>query len=184
MRIGRPWWSPALERCAAQLRPASRIFGLRAMTRSSRLGLSCYVVTSSRGAFPLPGRDASLVVSFRMAPAKTNPGLSISAPAHCEKRPLPTLLCVVRPSWWSLDGCCRTYKASFHAAGAPGAPDLRLLAAVARESSSRVEQVSCGERISRCVSRATRRALIFGLTEGPPLQQIDNYRQHGARRCR
>ena len=104
--------------------------------------------------------------------------------AHCEKRPLPTLLCVVRPSWWSLDGCCRTYKASFHAAGAPGAPDLRPLAAVARESSSRVEQVSCGERISRCVSRATRRALIFGLTEGPPLQQIDNYRQHGARRCR
>ena len=59
------------------------------------------------------------------------------------------------PSLLASDGCCRTNKASFHAAGAPAAPALRPLAAVARESSSRVEQVSCGERISRCVSTAT-----------------------------
>ena len=51
------------------------------------------------------------------------------------------------PSLLASDGYCRTNKASFHAAGAPAALALRPLAAVARESSSRVDQVSCRERV-------------------------------------
>ena len=89
------------------------------------------------------------------------------------------------PSLLASDGCCRTNKASFHAAGAPAAPALRPLAAVARESSSRVDQVSCRERVFFSpVSRATRTGLSSGADERPPLQEMDHYRQDDRRRCR
>ena len=100
-------------------------------------------------------------------------------PAHCEKRPpLVSFTSIHKRSSILLasDGCCRTNKASFHAAGAPAAPALRPLAAVARESSSRVEQVSCGERVSHPVSRATRTGLSSGPSERPPPQEVDHNR--------
>ena len=95
-----------------------------------------------------------------------------------------TALCVVRPSSWPPMADAGTNKASFHAAGAPDAPALRLLAAMARESSSRVEKMSRGVRISRHVSRASRTGLSSGPSEWPPPSEIDRLRYHGCCRCR
>ena len=69
-----------------------------------------------------------------------------------------------------------TNKASFHAAGAPDAPALRPLAAMARESSSRVEKMSRGVRISRHV-RAERPAQVSvpDLQSGLRLQRLIVY---------
>ena len=95
-----------------------------------------------------------------------------------------TALCVVRPSSWPPMAAAGTNKASFHAAGAPDAPALRPLAAMARESSSRVEKMSRGVRISRHVSRASRTGLSSGPSEWPPPSEIDRLRYHGCCRCR
>ena len=51
---------------------------------------------------------------------------------------------------------------SFHAAGAPVAPALRPLAAVARESSSRVDQVSCRERVFQSREQSDPHGSQFG----------------------
>ena len=113
--------------------------------------------------------------------------------SHCEKLALPKPLALhsvpfVRPpTSWPLMAAAGMNKASFHAAGALDAPALRPLAAMARESSSRVEYGIDEQRcahLSACEQNVPRRSQFRTFRVASAFRDFDRLRYHGCCRCR